>query len=340
MQIMNRARLALAVRTTVLIPLLFGAHVAFAADDGTPATPAQTKDNVEFTIGPAYQNAPELTVSDSVPKGTLRELVMDSTDSKIYPGIAKDHPGITVPYQRKVAVYIPQQYVSGTSAPFLIIQDGGWYRNTVPKILDNMIAQHRLPTMIVIMIDSGGGDAQGSERGLEYDTVSETYATFVESEVLPKISKECNVAFTKDPEGRATMGGSSGGSAAFTMAWFRPDLYHRVLTYSGTYVNQQSPLNPSSPHGAWEYHDHLIPQSPRKPLRIWLEVSENDNGSKLDEASYHNWVMANQRMAAALKAKGYTYRYVFAQAAGHTDGRVTNQTLPEALEWLWQGYPK
>ena len=101
-----------------------------------------------------------------------------------------------------------------------------------------------------------------------------------------------------------------------------------------------SPVNPKSPHGAWEYHENLIPKSDPKPLRVWLEVSENDNGSKRDEASLHNWVMANQRMAAALKAKGYHYRYVFAKGAGHTDGKVTRQTLPEALEWLWQGYPK
>ena len=202
-----------------------------------------------------------------------------------------------------------------------------------------MIAQHRLPVMIAILINSGGGDAQGSERGLEYDTVSDTYARFIESEVLPKITADYHVTFTKDPEGRATMGGSSGGAAAFTMAWFRPDLYRRVLTYSGTYVNQQSPVNPASPHGAWEYHEHWIAQSPRKPLRVWLEVGENDNGSKRDEASLHNWVLANQRMAAALKAKGYPYRYVFAQGAGHVDGRVVRQTLPGALEWLWQGYP-
>src|SRR3978361_277583 len=151
-----------------------------------------------------------------------------------------------------------------------------------------MISDHRLPAMVAIMINSGGGDAQGSERGLEYDTVSDTYARFIEDEVLPKISVDYHVTFTKDPEGRATMGGSSGGAAAFTMAWFRPDLYHKVLTYSGTYVDQQSPFNPASPHGAWESHEHLLGQPPRKPIKIWLEVSENDNGSTRDEASLHN----------------------------------------------------
>lgn len=323
---------------TVLVSRLLSLAPAAADASPAPASPTLTANNAEFTIGPVYANAPELTVGDWVPRGTVHEFTMNSTDSKIYPGIAKNQPGV-VPYQRKVAVYVPQQYVPGTAAPFIVAQDGMGYRNILPPVLDNMIQQKRLPALIAIMINSGGGDAQGSERGLEYDTVSDIYAAFIEQEVLPKISADYNLTLTKDPNGRATMGGSSGGAAAFTAAWFRPDLYRRVLTYSGTYVNQQSPLNPASPHGAWEYHEHLIPQSARKPLRIWLEVSENDNGAQRDEASLHNWVLANQRMAAALKAKGYAYRYVFALGAGHTDGRVTRQTLPAALEWLWQGYP-
>lgn len=291
----------------------------------------------ETTIGPEYHDAPEMTVKPGVPHGALYEFTMSSTDSKMYPGIAKSQPG-TVPYERKVVVYVPQQYVPGTRAPFIVAHDGLWYRDTLPKALDTLIAEKRVPVQIAILLHNGGGDAQGSERGLEYDTVSGRYAEFIETEVLPRIAREYNVQFTNDPNGRATMGGSSGGSAALSMAWFHPEWYRRVLTYSGTYVNQQSPRNPASPHGAWEYHEHLIPESPRKPLRVWLEVSENDNGSKLEEASYHNWVMANERMAAALKAKGYPYRYVFAKAAGHTDGRVTRETLPSALEWLWADY--
>lgn len=292
----------------------------------------------EFAIGPEYADAPETKALPDVPQGKIVEFTMDSHESKIYPGISKTQPG-EVPYQRKVAVYIPAQYKPGTEAPFIVAQDGLGYRGILPHVLDNLIRQKRLPVMIAIMINSGGGDSLGSERGLEYDTVSDTYAKFIEQEVLPKISKDYQITFTKNPEGRATMGGSSGGAAAFTMAWFHPELYRRVLTYSGTYVNQQFPVDPKTPHGAWEYHENLIKRSVKKPLRIWLHVSENDNGHDRDEASLHNWVMANQRMAAALKAKGYDYRYVFAKKAGHTDGRVTRQTLPAALEWLWQGYP-
>ena len=312
-----------------LTSLLLGARLA-SADVVAPA---------ESTIGPVYADAPELAAADGMLRGVVHVFAMSSADSKIFPGIAKGRPGV-VPYERRVAVYVPAQYVPGTAAPFLVVQDGLGYRDVVTRALDALIGQRRLPPIVAVFINSGGGDAQGSERGLEYDTLSDAYARFVESEVLPRITRDYQVAFTADPEGRAAMGGSSGGAAAFTMAWFRPDLYRRVLTYSGTYVNQQSPENAATPHGAWEYHEHLIPQAPRKPLRVWMEVGEHDNGANRDEASLHNWVLANQRMAVALKAKDYPYRYVYALGAGHVDGRVTHQTLPGALEWLWQGFPR
>jgi enterochelin esterase family protein len=303
--------------------------------------PALTPDagDGDYAIGPMYANAPEQTAKDGVPKGRVVKFTLNSEDSKFYPGISKTNPGV-VPYKRAVTVYIPSQYVAGTAAPFIVTHDSyGERGNQLPNILDNLIADHRLPVMIAIMVANGGGDAQGSERGLEYDTVSGKYAEYIEAEVLPKVEKDCGVTLTKDPDGRATMGGSSGGAVAFTMAWFHPELYHRVLTYSGTYVNQQSPFNPETPHGAWEYHDHLIAASAVKPLRIWLEVGETDNGYNATAAGFHNWVLANQRMAAVLKAKGYHYQFVYAKAAGHTAGKVIAQTMPEALLWLWKGYP-
>ena len=306
--------------------------------DFTKFKPWTKKANMgDYIIGPPYADAPELKVRDEVPKGQVYRFTMQSTDSKIYPGIAKTAPGKVVPYQRRVTVYVPSQYVPGTPAPFFVSQDSLGSGN-LPTILDNMIFDKRLPAMTGIMIDSGGGDAQGSERGLEYDTMSGKYAEFIEAEVLPRISADYHVTFTKDPDGRMTMGGSSGGACALSMAWYHPDLYHRVLSYSGTFVNQQSPLNPETPHGAWEYHEHLIPQSKRKPLRIWMHVGEFDLRYKDDESTLHNWVMANNRTAACLKAKKYHYQYVFARESYHVDGKVVRQTLPAALEWVWKGY--
>ena len=132
----------------------------------------------------------------------------------------------------------------------------------------------------------------------------------------------------------------SGSSAALSMAWYHPEWYHRVLSYSGTYVNQASPQSAETPRGAWEYHATIVPKAAKKPIRIWMEVGEKDNRFDNAEETWHNWPLANNRMAAVLKKKGYDYRYVFALGAGHVDGRVVMQTLPSALEWLWRDFPK
>jgi len=315
--------------------------------DGANA-PATADGN--FILGPTHTPATEMTAQEGVPQGTVYNFTMESADSKFYPGIARGpaadpagNPppagmGVTshpAPYTRHVAVYVPKQYVPGMAAPFIVGADGP--DRGLFTALDNLIAQHRVPVMIAISIGNGSGDGPGSERGLEYDTMSGLYAEFVEAEVLPLVEKQYNVKLTEDPEGRATMGGSSGGSAAMAMAWYHPELYHRVLTYSGTFVNQQTPPNPATPHGAWEFHEHLIASAPAKPLRIWMEVGDRDNYSSRD--NLHDWVVANENMAKALSAKGYHYQFVFARNAGHTDGAVKRQTLPEALEYLWQGYP-
>jgi iron(III)-enterobactin esterase len=314
--------------------------------------PADTEGN--FIIGPTHQRAPEMAPREDVPKGQVYDFVMRSVDSKIYPGIARDantfgaadpadpvklvvttsHPA---PYTRRVAVFVPKQYVPGARAPFLVGADGP--DRALFTALENLIAAHRVPVMIGISIGNGSGDAQGSERGLEYDTMSGLYAEFVEKEVLPLVESKCNVKLTTDPAGRATMGCSSGAAAAFIMAWYHPELYHRVLSYSGTYVNQQWPFNPETPHGAWGLHENLIADSPAKPLRIWMEVGDRDllNPNVMRD-NMHDWVAANENMAKVLAAKGYPYQFVFARNASHCDGGVKQQTLPEALEWLWKDY--
>jgi predicted alpha/beta superfamily hydrolase len=320
--------------------------------DGVNA-PADADGN--FILGPTYNPAPEMSVQPGVPNGTVFEFTMSSADSKIYPGIARvpgtfgtpdpadpaklivttSHPA---PYTRLVAVYVPAQYVPGTAAPFIVSADGP--DRALFTVLDNLIAQHRVPVQVAISIGNGSGDAQGSERGLEYDTMSGLYAEFVEREVLPLVEAQAHVKLTHDPDARATMGGSSGGSCALIMAWYHPEWYHRVLTYSGTYVNQQWPNNPDSPHGAWEFHERLIPNTPVKPIRIWMEVGDRDllNPNRMDD-HMHDWVVANENMARVLAAKGYHYQFIFARNAGHVDRAVQQQTLPEALEYVWQGYP-
>ena len=290
----------------------------------------------DYSLTAPYTPAPETKPRDDVPKGRVETFHLPLAGSKFFPPAAGRDGKVDPAATREVVVYIPAHYVPGTPAPLLLTHDamGAHDRDPapyLPTILDNLIADHRLPVMVAVMV------MPSNQRSLEYDTVSGKYAEFIEEEVLPRVAQDYHITFTKDPNARATLGGSSGGAAALSMAWFHPELYRRVLAYSGTFVNLRR--GPDAPHGAWEYLENFIPQTtPNKPLRIWFEVGANDNGATSSGAGMFNWVIANQRLAAALKAKGYSYQFVFCQGAGHVDRPARAQTLAPALEWLWKDY--
>jgi len=346
-----------------------------------------------FIIGANHPASPLIVDQRGVPRGTVYSFTMSSTDSVVYnPGLVRDDPNncleaalyegqtasgdpsnMLVPtshagiWTRTVDVYVPAGYRRGTAAPFMVTGDAYDETQLFP-VVDNLIAEHRIPPIVVISIAAGGQDGQGAERGFEYDTVNGNYAEWVENEVLPLVEKDAHVTLTKDPDGRAAFGISSSGAAAFTMAWFHPELYHRVLAYSPTMVNQQWPHNPALPGGAWQYHDAwagppvtplavnghtvtsappgtslgapLIPNSPTKPIRYWFETGDRDlfyhNPAMAD--GMHDWARANEDMARVLAAKGYQYQFIFSHNAGHVDKATVAQTLPEALEFVWYGY--
>jgi enterochelin esterase-like enzyme len=308
----------------------------------------------DFTVGPEYSIDPDLTDRGN-PQGKSFEFSLRLADSKIFSGQdATLDDAKPVRQSRRIFVYVPAAYRDGTKAPILVLHDGPNRMDLVCRALDNLTISkdpaRKLPAFIVIAVENGGDDGKGSQRGLEYDTMSDRLARFIQEEVLPAVLNHAeiraafpNLAWTEDPWGKAVMGCSSGGAAALTMGWFRPDLFRRLITYSGTFVDQQdddAPEEATYPLGAWEYHSSmkLIENTDPKPLRIFTHVAEHDLRPTDPEETYHNWVMANQRTAAALKAKGYDYRFVFSRDSKHCDRRVFESTLADTLVWMWQGY--
>jgi enterochelin esterase-like enzyme len=287
---------------------------------GSSVADPGTAGDGNVTINSPFKAAPESATMAGVAKGTRTTFQMSNAASKYYPGGS-----------RQVTVYSPVGYVANTPAPVLVVQDGTQYGPELMTVMDNLIAANRIPKTLGIMINPG------TDRSGEYDTVSDVYFKFVTEEVIPLAETMAKVKVTTDPQGRAAMGGSSGAPAAMGMAWFGDFL--RIMTYSGTFVNLKS--STMYPHGAWEYGENLIPNAPVKDgLRIALEVGSMDNGATETAASFRNWRLGNEALAAALMAKGYHYKFTYAVGAGHVDGGVRNQTEPEVMEWLWQGYPK
>ena len=221
---------------------------------------------------------------------------------------------------RSISVYVPAQYKDGTAAPVLVIQDGPGDIGLVKNALDNLTnAQdpaRRIPPFVAVAVQNGGNDGKGSERGLEYDTMSDRYARFIHQEVLPAVVSNSmvkaaypNLKLTEDPQGRATLGCSSGAAAAVTMAWFRPDLFSRVLSYAGTLVDQQdddAPEEAMYPLGAWEYHSSkaLIMNTAKKDLRIFVNVAEDDLGASDPESTHHNWVIGQPAHGGGAEGEG------------------------------------
>jgi hypothetical protein len=363
------------------------------ADGTVPSTNALGN----FIIGPTHNAAPETVAPSGGLRGKVYQFTLSSGNSLRYnPGVIRDEPQncldsaifgaptypndpsnlmVTASHEgtwtRPLDVYVPPGYFPFSELPFIVMGDGGpgtANETRLFTVVDNLIRERRIPPMAIVSLGAGGQDAQGSERGREYDTVNGVYTEWVEQEVLPYVEQQTHVRLTHDPDGRATMGYSSSGAVAFTMAWFHPELYHRVLAYSPTMVNQQWPHDPALPGGAWEFHDPwpgpavadenvngdtvtqtnvpaktpLIPNSPRKPIRFWFETGDQDLfyyvGSMAD--GMHDWALGNERMAKVLADKGYQYQFVFSRKAGHVDAATEGQTLPEALEWLWRGYPQ
>ncbi len=352
------------------------------AGNDSGITDPGTEGDGDRTIGPGFTPAPETMTQPGVPKGAVISFTLPT--GTIFP----------MAPARQVLIYVPSQYVAGKPAPLMVVQDGTQFYGWIPllsTVLDNLIYAKRVPPIVLVLPSNGGGDAVGSERGLEYDTVSGLYAEWAEKELLPAAAAATQmqlpnqaVTFTSDPQGRGAIGGSSGGAASFSMAWWHPDLFSRVLTFSGTYVDQV-PASSPFPHGCWVYHDvdpydtaapnGLIVQNcqsaagftgasapgpcdtplsmsacravagcawnttTNRPIRIWHESGSNDLGAGGAPSTYRNFDLANQRMAAAFKLRGYHYHYDHAIGAGHVDGGVLSQTVAEALVWLWRGYP-
>jgi len=214
----------------------------------------------------------------------------------------------------------------------MIFQDGAGYvaedgRWRVPIVFDNLIHKHEMPVTIGIFINPGvlpaRSDAEQARynRSFEYDALGDRYARFLIEEILPEVGKQYNLS--SDPNDRAISGLSSGGICAFTAAWNRPDAFHRVLSFIGSYTNLRG----------GEIYASLIRKTEPKPLRVFLQDGKNDLNLYAG-----SWYIANQDMASALEYAGYDSTFVVG-TEGH-NAKHGGAILPDALRWLWRDYPK
>lgn len=276
-----------------------------------------------------YELGPDSKRKEGVARGKVTDF--DWKESKVFPGTI-----------RHCSIYVPAQYDDSKPATLMVFQDGHTYLKEdgdfrAPVVFDNLIAAREMPVTIGVFIDPGfkradfptnavrGWNPAPENRSFEYDTLSAAYSEFLLTEILPFVKKEFKLNITDDPEGHAICGISSGGICAFTVAWERPDQFHKVVAHVGSFTNIR---------GGNKYPE-IIRAADKKPLRVFLQDGADD---LRDSRPGWNWVEANALMHAALEFKDYDHKYVFGEG-GHS-GNHGGAIFPDTLRWLWRGYQK
>jgi sugar lactone lactonase YvrE/enterochelin esterase-like enzyme len=271
---------------------------------------------VEYSLGP------DSARHEGVPRGRIEQF---QWKSNVYPGTERD-----------VWVYIPAQYSAENAAAVMIFQDGAGFVSTegaspwmTPVVLDNLIHQREMPVTIGIFVQPGVLPAAGPDqrerynRSFEYDAIGPRYARFLIEEILPEVARRYELRLSEDPNLRGVAGSSSGGIAAFTAAWNRPDAFRRVLTFVGSFTDLRG----------GNVYPELVRKREPLPLRIYQQDGKNDQ-----DIYGGSWFDANQELAAALKFAGYDHQFVIGEE-GHNN-RHGRAILPDALRWLWRDWTK
>ncbi|MDQ6678112.1 MAG: SMP-30/gluconolactonase/LRE family protein [Acidobacteriota bacterium] len=258
-----------------------------------------------------YKLGPDSQVRD-VPHGKVTKYSF--TASRIFPGTTRDY-----------WVYIPAQYDPAHPACLTVFQDGGGFVNLtgawrVPVVLDNLIADGAIPATVAIFVNPGVMDKIRYNRAFEYDGLGDRYARFLIEELIPEAAK--TVSISANPDDRALAGSSSGGIASFTAAWNRPDAFHRVLSFIGSFTELKG----------GDIYPNLIRKMEPLPLRVFLQDGQNDQN-----IYGGNWFLANQSMFSALQYAGYESNFIAGTEAHNS--KHGGAILPDALRWLWKGYP-
>ena len=269
-----------------------------------------------YNIAAPYDPATVKVAEDQ--RGEVIKFVMN--ESLRYPGT-----------EREVLVYVPQQYRDTAPACLLVCMDGILYDATT--VLDNLIASGEMPVTIGVFINPGvvydeDRNVVRYNRCKEFDSTDDNWAQFIEQEVLPQVralkTKDGQaINISSDPNDCAITGASSGGIAAFTAAWNRPDMFSRVYTTVGTFVAMR---------GGHEY-PAIVRKTEPKPLRIYMQDGWYDVWNPI----FGEWFEYNLLMESAFNFAGYEAFHVWNR--GNHSIKYGTLAFPDAMRWLWKGYP-
>lgn len=305
--------------------------VSAFAQPATPATPATNPPSRRFAGPPNsndvfYSLGPDSQPRPGVPKGNYSEPKV--IKSEVFPGT-----------QHTYWVYVPAQYDPSVPAALMVFNDGQAMKAEpgdvqAHHVLDNLIFRREIPVMIGVFINPGRRPDQpeptprdwgdrNTNRPDEYNHPNDKYARVIVEELMPALRKEFNIS--TNPEMHGIMGASSGGIAAFTTAWFRPNDFRKVITFVGSFTDIR---------GGYVFPE-LVMESEKKPIRIFMQDGRNDN--RRPGNLKWDWFYQNVRLAEALQKKGYDLNYAW--GIGNHGQKQGGAIFPEMMRWLWRDQP-
>ncbi|HET6248511.1 MAG TPA: SMP-30/gluconolactonase/LRE family protein [Tepidisphaeraceae bacterium] len=269
-----------------------------------------------------YVPGPDSLSQPGIPRGKMFSFKLEN--SKIFPGTT-----------RLITVYVPAQYRPEKPACVFVELDGLGF--DAPVVFDNLINKGDMPVTIAIGIAPGdvppatGKDDARHNRSFEFDGLNDSLARFVVDEVYPEVEKHQTpdglaIKLSRDPNDACTGGGSTGGIAAFTLAWERPDLFRRVFSAIGTFVGMRG----------GDRYPVLVRKTEPKPIRVFQQDGENDEWMGGPEVG--DWWMSNQTLNRALEFSGYEHQHIW--GTGPHSGKHATAIFPDAMRYLWKDWPK
>jgi enterochelin esterase-like enzyme len=311
---------------SLLFSTLTAAGVFAQAPSASPATPAHPPIPRDPHMDAYYQLGPDSKPQDGVPKGKL--IGPTIIPSNVFPGT-----------QHTFYVYVPAQYDPAQPTALMIFNDGQAMMAEpgdvqAQNVLDNLIYRREIPVMLGVFINPGRRPDQPepvptnwgdktTNRADEYNPPNDRYARVIVEELIPVLKKTYNIS--PDPALHGIQGSSSGGCAAFGVAWFRPDDFRKVITFVGSYTDIR---------GEYIYPE-LVAAAEKKPIRIFLQDGRNDNRNQTDPK--RDWFYQNVRLMKALSQKGYDLNYTW--GIGNHGQKQGGVILPEMMRWLWRDQP-
>ncbi|MBQ4064928.1 MAG: hypothetical protein IJD10_02395 [Clostridia bacterium] len=224
-------------------------------------------------------------------------------------------------------MYLPEGV--DTSKPLALVLSFDGFNKPLAHAMETVIAEGAMPPAVFLGIRPAcwlPALPEGWARNMRmdnFDVFDSVYPDILVDGLIPYAAANHGITIADDPDLRLAAGSSSGAIAAWNLAWFRNDAFHRAYMSSPSLLSM----------GKGRDYPDLMRKCETKPIRVHLEYSENEP----DEYFGSSYAAAIDCERALIYA-GYEPNVVYFPGEGHSAHFWDQKPLEEALRYLWKGW--